>query len=272
MVEIIKNCDMIRRSSIGSIGLPVNSAVSLRKGFFMERKPTVGIVSLYDETKESYWMLPGYVEGVEEAGGIPVILPLSQQGDALAHYAEAFDGFLFPGGHDLNPVFYGEERRETCGTLCPERDEMERRLFPLVLATKKPMLGICRGVQLFNVMLGGTLYQDIPTECPSDVEHHETPPYDKAAHTVCLAQDTPLFLAVGEEQIHVNSYHHQGIKALGKGLCEAAAAPDGLTEAVYLPEHPFCLAVQWHPEFSYKTDENSRKIFRAFVAACKNRF
>lgn len=149
---------------------------------------------------------------------------------------------------------------------------MERRLFPLVLATKKPMLGICRGVQLFNVMLGGTLYQDIPTECPSGVEHHETPPYDKAAHTVCLAQDTPLFLAVGEEQIHVNSYHHQGIKALGKGLCEAAAAPDGLTEAVYLPEHPFCLAVQWHPEFSYKTDENSRKIFRAFVAACKNRF
>ena len=108
MVEIIKNCDMIRRSSIGSIGLPVNSAVSLRKGFFMEKKPTVGIVSLYDEIKESYWMLPGYVEGVDEAGGIPVILPLSQQGDALAYYAEAFDGFLFPGGHDLNPVFYGE--------------------------------------------------------------------------------------------------------------------------------------------------------------------
>lgn len=229
----------------------------------------VGIVSLYDETKESYWMLPGYVEGVEEAGGIPVILPLSQREDALARYAQAFDGFLFPGGHDLAPALYGEERQEICGTVCPERDEMERRLFPLALATGKPMLGICRGVQLFNVLLGGTLYQDIPTEYPSSVQHHETPPYDKVAHSVELARDTPLSLAVRQENMGVNSYHHQGIKTLGKGLRPAAVAPDGLTEAVYLPEHPFCLAVQWHPEFSYRTDENSRRLFRAFIEACK---
>ena len=104
---------------------------------------------------------------------------------------------------------------------------MERRLFPLVLATKKPMLGICR-VCSCSMSCWADALSGHSTECPSGVEHHETPPYDKAAHTVCLAQDTPLFLAVGEEQIHVNSYHHQGIKALGKGLCEAAAAPDGL--------------------------------------------
>ena len=146
---------------------------------------------------------------------------------------------------------------------------MERKLFPLALETGKPMLGICRGIQLFNVMLGGSLYQDIPTECPSDVEHHETPPYDKVAHPVTVEQGTPLYQAVGVTQMGVNSYHHQGIKALGKGLRVAAKAPDGMVEAVYLPDHPFALAVQWHPEFSRLSDENSRRIFEAFVKAAR---
>ena len=140
---------------------------------------------------------------------------------------------------------------------------------PLTLETGKPMLGICRGIQLFNVMLGGSLYQDIPTECPSDVEHHETPPYDKVAHPVTVEQGTPLYQAVGVTQMGVNSYHHQGIKELGKGLRVAAKAPDGMVEAVYLPDHPFALAVQWHPEFSRLSDENSRRIFEAFVKAAR---
>ena len=195
-------------------------------------KPMIAIVSLYDEKLESYWMLPGYAQGLEDAGAAPVILPLTTDEEALQRYADTFDGFLFPGGHDVDPALYGQTPDETCGTLCPQRDGMEAKFFPLALQTGKPMLGVCRGIQLFNVMLGGDLYQDIPTQCPSDVEHH------------------------------------QGIKNLGKGLQVAAKAPDGMVEAVYLPEHRFALAVQWHPEFSRLSDENSRKIFSAFVRAC----
>ncbi len=231
-------------------------------------KPMIAIVSLYDEKLESYWMLPGYAQGLEDAGAAPVILPLTTDEEALRRYADTFDGFLFPGGHDVDPALYGQTPDETCGTLCPQRDGMEAKFFPLALQTGKPMLGVCRGIQLFNVMLGGDLYQDIPTQCPSDVEHHETPPYDKVAHLVEIQQGTPLYEAVGLTEMGVNSYHHQGIKNLGKGLQVAAKAPDGMVEAVYLPEHRFALAVQWHPEFSRLSDENSRKIFSAFVRAC----
>ena len=232
-------------------------------------KPIIAIVSLYDEKLESYWMLPGYAQGLEAAGAVPVILPLTTDQEALKRYAQTFDGFLFPGGHDLDPALYGQNPTDQCGTVCRQRDSMERKLFPLTLETGKPLLGICRGIQLFNVMLGGSLYQDIPTECPSDVEHHETPPYDKVAHPVTVEQGTPLYQAVGVTQMGVNSYHHQGIKELGKGLRVAAKAPDGMVEAVYLPDHPFALAVQWHPEFSRLSDENSRRIFEAFVKAAR---
>lgn len=232
-------------------------------------KPMIGLVSLYDETKESYWMLPGYAQGLEDAGAIPVVLPLTTDPESLGRFAETFDGFLFPGGHDVEPSLYGQEPSEQCGVLCSERDNMEKAFFPLALATGKPLLGICRGIQLFNVMLGGDLYQDIPTQCPSDVEHHETPPYDKVAHQVQVEEGTPLFEAVGVREMGVNSYHHQGIKTLGKGLKVAAKAPDGMVEAVYLPDHRFALGVQWHPEFSRLSDENSRKIFSAFVRACQ---
>lgn len=232
-------------------------------------KPVIGVVSLYDETKESYWMLPGYLEGLEEAGVCSVVLPLTENGEALERYGRLCDGFLFPGGQDISPALYGQEAGEKCGILCPERDRMERRFFPIALETGKPLFGICRGVQLFNVMLGGTLYQDLPTEFPSPVEHHGDPPYDQVIHQVNIPTDSPLYEILSLDQIGVNSYHHQGIKALGRGLEIAAKAPDGLTEAVYLKGHPFAMAVQWHPEFSHKTDENSRKLFRAFVKACE---
>ena len=181
-------------------------------------KPIIAIVTLYDEKLESYWMLPGYAQGLEEAGAAPVVLPLTSDPAALERYAHTFDGFLFPGGHDLAPALYGEEPSEKCGTVIPQRDSMEQAFFPLALATRKPLLGICRGIQLFNVMLGGDLYQDIPTQCPSGVEHHETPPYDKVAHLVQVRRGTPLFDAVGVEEMGVNSYHHQGIRRLGAGL------------------------------------------------------
>lgn len=231
-------------------------------------RPLIAIVSLYDETKESYWMLPGYAQALEQAGASPVILPPTADPDVLQQYVQAFHGFLFPGGHDLDPALYDGPQSDKLGPLCPQRDEMERRLFPMALESRKPLLGICRGIQLFNCMQGGGLWQDIPTQCPSGVQHHETPPYDKVAHMVTVGEGTLLGKILGVRELGVNSYHHQCIKGLGRGLDVCATAPDGVVEAVSIKGHPFALAVQWHPEFSYQTDGNSRKIFRAFVSAC----
>ena len=133
--------------------------------------PQIGIVPLIDIQRESYWMLPGYMEGIADAGGLPIMLPLTADPAAIRRIAQLCDGFLFTGGHDLSPELYGQEILPLCGERCPERDAMERLLFPAVMELDKPVLGICRGLQFINVMLGGTLFQDIPAQirwsCPA---------------------------------------------------------------------------------------------------------
>jgi len=179
-------------------------------------------------------------------------------------------GFLFTGGQDVSPELYGEQRLSQCGECSIERDNMEKVLFELALNLDKSVLGICRGIQFINVMLGGTLYQDIPAQMKSNQQHHQQPPYDIPVHKVNIFKQTPLFDILGTEKLCVNSYHHQGIKDLSSRLKAMAAAQDNLIEAVYMPDKNFVWGVQWHPEFSFKSDENSRKIFKAFVAASIN--
>ena len=230
-------------------------------------KPLIGILPLVDIERESYWMLPGYMKGIEEAGGTSVMLPLTSDKETLRKFVNDFDGFLFTGGHDVSPSFYREEVSDKCGECCPKRDEMETILLPMVLEQDKPVLGICRGLQLINVALGGSLYQDLPTQHPSSVCHRQPAPYDQPIHLVELIPNTPLQKCLGKDELPVNSCHHQGIKELASGLQPMAYAKDGLVEAVWKPGSRFVWAVQWHPEFSHKVDENSRKIFRAFVKA-----
>ena len=121
------------------------------------KKPLIGIVPLVDEARESYWMLPGYMQGVEQAGGVPVMLPLTDDAAALRQLADTCDGFLLTGGQDVSPALYGAAPTLQCGETCPARDAMEARLLDLALAADKPVLGICRGIQFLNVHLGGTL-------------------------------------------------------------------------------------------------------------------
>lgn len=233
-------------------------------------KPLIGIVPLYDEDKESYWMLPGYMKGIEAAGGVPVMLALSSDAEVVERLAKTFDGFVFTGGHDIDPARYGEAKADVCGALCPERDRMEAILFERALELDKPAFGICRGLQLFNVLLGGTLYQDLPSQLKADVavSHKQPHPYDKPAHAVRIEKDTLLHRLLKKDEIRVNTLHHQGIKRLAEPLVAAARAEDGLVESVALPSKRFALAVQWHPEFNFETDENSRALFSAFVHAC----
>ena len=146
---------------------------------------------------------------------------------------------------------------------------MESIVLNIAMETDKPSLGICRGIQFINAALGGTLYQDIPLQHPSETNHHGHAPYDQPVHFVEVITDSPLYACLKTEILPVNSYHHQAVKNVAKGLEVMAAAPDGIVEALYKPDQHFLWAVQWHPEFSYKTDENSRRIFSAFVDAMK---
>ena len=157
--------------------------------------------------------------------------------------------------------------KPTCGELCPARDTLEQELLNRALEQDKPILGICRGLQILNVTLGGTLYQDLPTEHPSEIEHSMKPPYDQAAHTVRILPDTPLAALLQKQELGVNSCHHQAIRSLAPSLVEMARSTDDLIEAMYLPGKTFVWGVQWHPELSFRTDEDSRKMFMALVTA-----
>lgn len=233
-------------------------------------KPTIGVTALFDEKKDSIWMLPGYMEGIRQAGGLPVILPLNCDDSDIDQLIRLCDGVLFTGGHDVNPALYGETMDSNCGIPCLERDAIERKLFDKAIALDLPIFGICRGLQFFNAVMGGTLYQDIPTQfAGSDsVTHQPQVPYDAPRHKVNLIAGTPLHTLLGVDKLAVNSFHHQGVKMLASGLLPAAIAEDGLIEAIYAPHKSFVHAVQWHPELMFETDEASRKLFRAFVSAC----
>ncbi|MCR4891114.1 MAG: gamma-glutamyl-gamma-aminobutyrate hydrolase family protein [Lachnospiraceae bacterium] len=228
-------------------------------------KAIIGVMPLWDDEKDSIWMLPGYMDGIREAGGLPIIFPFTKDKEELEQLVQMCDGLLFTGGHDVSPDLYHEKALDGLVVSCQKRDEMESLVLQIAIDTNKPLLGICRGIQFVNAALGGTLYQDIPTQHPSDIEHHQSAPYDIPAHEVKILPETPLYSLVGKESLAVNSYHHQAVKDVAEGLEVMALSTDGLVEALYMPSHPFLWAVQWHPEFSYQKDEVSKKILRAFV-------
>ncbi|MCQ2532115.1 MAG: gamma-glutamyl-gamma-aminobutyrate hydrolase family protein [Saccharofermentans sp.] len=228
-------------------------------------KPIIGLVPLIDEKKESFWMLPGYMDGITEAGGIPVMLPLTHDEGEIEELLDHMHGILLTGGHDVSPALYNEKPLKECAQTIEERDRMEMILLKKTLERDMPVLGICRGIQFLNVFTGGTLYQDLPTQRPTKTEHHQSPPYDIPVHEVTIKDDSKLFKLLGKSSIRVNSYHHQAIKDIGEDLKIMAISEDGLTEAVEMPDKRFVWAVQWHPEFAYKKDDVQRKIFEEFV-------
>lgn len=232
-------------------------------------KPIIGVMPLWDDEKESIWMLPGYIEGIKEAGGLPFIFPMTDDEDDIEQLCNMCDGFLFTGGHDVSTDLYLEDPVPGMVDSCRARDDMELKVLDIAVKQDKAVLGICRGIQFINAALGGTLYQDLPSQRPSAVEHHMTAPYDRPVHKVRIIKDTPLYELIGLDELGVNSYHHQAVKVLSSRLSAMAESEDGLTEAVYMPGKKYIWAIQWHPEFSYKVDANSRKIFKSFADACK---
>ncbi|MFR9651818.1 MAG: gamma-glutamyl-gamma-aminobutyrate hydrolase family protein, partial [Rikenellaceae bacterium] len=192
---------------------------------------------------------------------LPIIFPLKASHEDIIQLCDMCDGFLFTGGEDVNPTIYGEAKRERCGVPNEDRDSMERVILDYAIANDKPLLGICRGIQIINALLGGTLYQDLPTEYDSEQNHQMDAPYDREWHRARITEDTPLAALSESLDIAVNSYHHQAIRTLAPTLKAMAISEDGLIEAIYMPTKSNIIAVQWHPELSFHTQELSRKIF-----------
>ena len=266
-------CYTYRRGKSADKGAPQGGAARCQRYAprweVMPVKPIIGLVPLIDAARDSLWMLPGYMEGVADAGGLPMMLPLTENGGDLDRLCALCDGLLLTGGQDVSPALYGQTPLPECGETCPRRDAMETGLLRRAMALDMPVLGICRGIQFVNAALGGTLWQDLPTQRPSDVCHRQRAPYDAPSHQVELLPDAPLARLLGKNTLGVNSYHHQAVRKLAPCLRPMALSPDGLTEAAYHPGCRFLWAVQWHPEFAWKTSADARAIFRAFVEACE---
>lgn len=234
-------------------------------------KPFIGLTPSHDLKSDDLAMRHTYLDAIAHAGGIPVVLPLKATREDLSAIAEELDGIVFIGGPDIHPSRFGEETHANCGNASLIRDALELNLLSITMEQKKPILGICRGIQLLNVALGGTLYQDLPAQWKEDFPiAHEQPFHGSVTcHSIDVVPDTLLSAIVGEEKIQVNSFHHQAVKDVAPALKVCGYAPNHLIEAVELPDYPFFLGVQWHPEYLFSVNAAAEKLFAAFIDACR---
>ena len=234
--------------------------------------PIIGLTHSIHLDEQTLHTPLAYPDAIRQAGGIPLLIPATTDEAVLEACLNVVDGVLFSGGDDVDPGCYGENQVWQCGDICPLRDEYELTLARLAIKRKLPVLGICRGIQLLNVALGGTLYQDLSSQMPGCLGHRQHQVSTYASHPAALTPGSRLHGIYGAEEIRVNSHHHQAVKALGQGLTATAVAPDGVIEGVELADYPFLVGVQWHPEKLVQRPENAahKRLFEVFVQACAN--
>lgn len=238
------------------------------------RKPLIGITGRKDDSGRllrnvMHSVGETYTRAIHRVGGVPVIIPPLTTADDWPILLERLDGVLFSGGEDITPEHYRQADEPWLGSVDKERDASELGLVQQWLTTGRPLLAICRGHQLLNVALGGTLYQDIAAYLPDTLDHAYTParPMEQVVHPVMIAPESRLAAILGGIHFEVNSAHHQAVQQPGTGLIVTAHAPDGVIEAVELPDHPFCVSVQWHPEAMVKVSDTMWPLFAAFIKA-----
>ncbi len=243
--------------------------------------PVIGVTATLKEDIEEIATRPlgrfvradfDYVDGVAQAGGAPVVLPPAMDARAAGSVVDGLDGLLLSGGSDLDPSYYGEDPIPELDVTIPERDELEMVLLESALERGIPVFGICRGLQVLNVALGGTLYQDLPSQVDRDLlKHRQTTPKWQATHEIEVLENTRIAGITGSGILKVNSYHHQAIKDLAKDFIVSASSSDGIVEAIEyrdLSEH-WILGVQWHAEAMRQAGSEHRNLFEAHAAAAE---
>ncbi|OLN27072.1 gamma-glutamyl-gamma-aminobutyrate hydrolase family protein [Desulfosporosinus metallidurans] len=234
----------------------------------MVGKPIVGITAAHCSEELKTFPRHYYVESIRNAGGIPLILPPVRTHEEATDILKLISGLLLTGGGDISPVYLKENPRRGIGECFPERDFSELLLTQLALQQDLPLLGICRGIQVLAVAAGGKIYQDIPSQYPSAMQHSQTAPRQYAWHDVAIAEESDLFRLLDKTKIGVNSLHHQAVSEIPPEFIQCALASDGIIEGIEKPGAKFCLGVQWHPESMMETEAHSKVLFRGFVEAC----
>lgn len=234
------------------------------------RKPLIGITTVPSCDSEgkiySVAVSYNYVEAVKENGGCPVLLPALKDRATIMEYINSLDGLVLAGGADIPPAVYGEKQHATVQVMSMARFDFESQLIPYWLESGKPILGICLGMQFVNVLSGGTMIQDIPSEVGGEVIHRSSNAY----HDISIDPDSRLARILGKRNEMVYSNHHQAIDDIGDGLSSIAHSPDGVVEALERTDGNYGLFVQWHPEAMGNNAEHRDAIFRDFVLNCQN--
>jgi putative glutamine amidotransferase len=235
----------------------------------MQTMPVVGVSGSIQSDEYKQYIPRVYLRSVLSSGSIPVLLSLDLDEPQIAACLRDLDGLLLAGGNDVDPMLFGESPAPELKQVDPLRDRFEIALIREAYRQTMPILAICRGIQTLNVALGGSLYQDLPTQYTSPeggraILHNQTAPPREPSHRVYFPEASPLRAVFGQESVKVNSLHHQAIKKLADPLAVCATAKDGVVEAVCDTQKPFVWGVQWHPERM----ENGAPIFAAFSRAC----
>ena len=238
------------------------------------KRPLIGITSSQETSRSliDYDTLSAaYSHAISEAGGSPLLIPTDFPLDALEDLLSRLDGLLLSGGGDIEPSRFKGKHHPRVSAVSVQRDEIEIRLTQLAVEKERPLLGICRGMQVMNVALGGTLYTNVPTQFPSKLDHNT--PLDQGrdflAHEVTIEAGSRLASIIEKPQIKTNSFHHQAAREIAPSLIITAHASDGLVEAIEYPKHRFFIGVQWHPECMQKHGEQ-QKLFQAFIQAAQS--
>jgi putative glutamine amidotransferase len=237
--------------------------------------PLIGLTTsvTVGSSPERAYLNATYIRAVQQAGGVPVALPPQLDVTSLETLWTRLDAVVLTGGGDLDPARFGEAAHATVYDVSADRDGLEITVSRRAVEDEVPVLAICRGIQVLNVALGGTLVQDIPSQVPGALDHSQKEPRDQPTHPVkVMGEGTRLGAVVGAPELQVNSMHHQAIRTLGDGLREVAWAPDGVIEGVELPgDDRFVVGVQWHPEELVGHDPAARNLFTAVVDAARRR-
>ncbi|MDB5083813.1 MAG: peptidase [Bacilli bacterium] len=224
-----------------------------------------GGISTINEELQGTTVSLDYTNGVLRAGGLPVIIPAGFTSEQVCALCDQLQGLILTGGDDVDPGLFGEDPQPGLGQVNPQRDQLELALVRGMMERTKPVLGICRGIQVLNVALGGSLYQDIPRQVRGAILHRQKGPRGYQSHRISILAGSKLASIAGDQECKVNSFHHQGIKDLAPGLEVTAVAPDGIIEAVELANYPFLVGVQWHPENLWQNDSAAFQLFQQFV-------